>query len=127
MFSIYHAGTDLLYDLKDRFKNLCKGYGFIQTYYYSDSKKAIARKVLPVLKSYRKLLLQKKNWSLPTWVAEEGEQLSEEGLNARWLSYIDQMIFAFHLMDIGSYHNEKEGVIDEGLMLFARYYRHMWD
>lgn len=126
--SAYKSASECVLDMLDLFKNLRKGYGFIPTYYYSDPKIAIARKVLPVLGAYHKLLLNRKNWSLPNWVVEEGERLTDEQMYQRWLSYVDQMILAFHLVDSGQFHDEKnEALIDEGLRLFATYYRHLWD
>lgn len=126
--SAYKSASERVIDILDLFKNLRKGYGFIPTYYYSDPKIAIAHKVLPVLRAYRKLLSRRENWSLSNWVIEEGEQLTEEQMRARWLSYVDQMILAFHLVHSGQFHDEKnEALIDEGLRLFSMYYRHLWD
>ena len=103
----YHAISEQMLDILDLFKNLRKGYSFIPTYYYSDPKIAIARKVLPVLRAYHKLLLNRKNWSLPNWIVEEGEQLTDEQINQRWLSYVEQMLLAFQLVDNGQFHDKK--------------------
>lgn len=115
--------------LKDRVVNWYQGYGFVPISYYSDPKKEIAYKTLPILNSYRKMIVMNKNWSRPDWVVMKTDihEYSDEQLNKVWLEYLDKMILAFELVQQGVFSEQDKAKIDEGLILFAKYYQHLWD
>ncbi|OEY94925.1 hypothetical protein BJD20_17940 [Acinetobacter proteolyticus] len=116
-------------DFKEKLESLIKGYGFVPISYYADSKKEIAHKILPILRSYRKLIIKKDNISLPTWVVDSKypQDFSDDELNYIWLDYLNKMILAFELVLAGNHSTEAEKQIEEGLRLFTSYYQHLWD
>lgn len=125
--TLFNKITEPYFDLKDKLENWAKGYGFIPTSYYSDSKKEIAHKILPILKSYQKLVFKGENMSRPTWVInkENINNFNDIQLNQIWLDHLNKIILAFELVLAGDYKSEAK--IDEGLTLFSIYYQHLWD
>lgn len=126
---LFKKATESYFDLRDKLENLAKGYGFIPTSYYADPKKEIAHKVLPILKSYQKLVFKEENMSLPTWVVskENSDNFTDTQLNQIWLGHLNKMILAYELVLAGVHSIEDEIKIDEGLVLFSTYYQHLWD
>ncbi|RSE32070.1 hypothetical protein [Acinetobacter junii] len=126
---LFKKATESYFDLRDKLENLAKGYGFIPTSYYADPKKEIAHKVLPILKSYQKLIFKEENMSLPTWVVskENSDNFTDTQLNQIWLGHLNKMILAYELVLAGVHSIEDEIKIDEGLVLFSTYYQHLWD
>ena len=126
---LFKKATESYFDLRDKLENLAKGYGFIPTSYYADPKKEIAHKVLPILKSYQKLVFKEENMSLPTWVVskENSDNFTDTQLNQIWLGHLNKMILAYELVLAGAHSIEDEIKIDEGLVLFSTYYQHLWD
>jgi hypothetical protein len=116
-------------DLKESFFNWIDGYGFVPISYYSDPKRVIAYKTLPVLRAYRQLIIKGKNVSLPTWIVDETQMndLSEAELNRIWLACLNKMILAFELVLTGDYQTHTQDKIKEGLMLFATHFQNLWD
>lgn len=59
---------------------------------------------------------------------EEGNILNEEEGHKKWEEIIDKMIWAFYLYIKEEDCNEENNKqIDEGLELFAKYFRTLWD
>lgn len=129
MQTLFNKIAEPYLNLKDKLANWVKGYGFIPTSYYSDSKKEISHKVLPILKAYRKLVFKGENMSLPTWVVSKGnsDNFTDTQLNQIWLDYLNKMILSYELVLAGARSIEDEIKIDEGLVLFSTYYQHLWD
>lgn len=121
--------TESPFYLKDRVVNWYQGYGFVPISYYSDPKKEIAYKTLPILNSYRKLIMMNKNWSRPEWVVDKNniDDYSDEQLKQIWLEYLDKMILAFELVLAGDCDVRSQAKIKEGLMLFSTYFQDLWD
>lgn len=94
-----------------------------------DAKREIAHSIIPILESYKQLFESDKAYSLPNWVSEPGELLSEKEMDDRWVSYIEQMILAFkvEIIDLGYDIRDKELIQNKGLALFSKYYMHLWD
>jgi hypothetical protein len=126
---LFKKVTEPYFNLRDKLENFAKGYGFIPTSYFADPKKEIAHKVLPILRSYQKLVFKGKNMSLPTWVVSKGnsDNFTDIQLNQIWLDYLNKMILSYELVLAGAHSIEDEIKIDEGLVLFSTYYQHLWD
>ncbi len=124
---LFNELSEFYLDIKESIKNWRNGYGFVPTSYYSDPKRAISSKILPILKSYRNMIIKRKNWSRPTWVVTETDldNFNDDQLREIWLEYLNKMIRSFELTEIGCY--EPEAEIKEGLELFTIYYQHLWD
>ena len=97
MQTLFNKIAEPYFNLRDKLENLAKGYGFIPTSYYADPKKEIAHKVLPILRSYQKLVFKGKNMSLPTWVVSKGnsDNFTDIQLNQIWLDYLNKMILSY--------------------------------
>ena len=93
-----------------------------------NAKVEIADQVVPILESYRKLILSEDSYSIPTWVDSEESNLSDAELKQLWLSYVESMISAFSLEISGTVLSKKDrNEQRNGLELFAKYYTHLWD
>lgn len=93
-----------------------------------NAKVDIADQVVPILNSYKRIILSEDSYSIPTWVDEEESGLTEDELKKRWLSYVDSMIFAFSLEISGKVPSKEDRATQKrGLELFSKYYIHLWD
>ena len=93
-----------------------------------NAKAEIAQRIIPVIKSYRDLMVSENSYSIPNWVVDKDESLDENEVQQRWLDYLELMIKAFELEikdEVASELKLKEQAY--GLNLFAKYYVHLWD
>ena len=97
----------------------------------------IAKFVLPRLKYYRKL----NRPGFPILITNENDigldkdgGYSDEGMKIKmdeWNSYLDKMILAFETILNDNWlpdtYKEDQKIIEEGMLLFAKYFQGLWD
>lgn len=93
-----------------------------------NAKVKIAEQVVPILLSYKQMVLSGNSFSIPNWVIDDGETLNEGEMIDRWLEYLDAMINSFNFeLEKEVLDDQKLDEQEKGLYLFAKYYKHLWD
>jgi len=69
---------------------------------------------------------------IPNWVIDNEENLSREELKKRWIKILKEMMVPFQYQtEANLFDNISIDEIDKrrerGLMLFAKYFEHLWD
>lgn len=107
----------------------------VEKHSWYNLKYSIAEFMIPKLEEYKFNFIES-GVAIPTWVSDDfKEPYSDEdieNLNKIWISDLDKMIHSFKLVlncDVTEYNYipSDECSIQEGIDLFARYYKHLWD
>ena len=103
-------------------------------YHIWDLKNAISEFIVPRLTQYIKMVESGQTVSLPTWVQPDyiANKTTESELNQIWLDILKEILIPFDSqIHPENYYGIKITELEQrkkrGLVLFAKYFGHLWD
>lgn len=99
-----------------------------------DLKYSISNFIVPRLHEYKEKCKRGENISVPTWIndSKESPVVDEDKLNSQWVDILEKMTIPFEYHTNPEKYNqfsseEIDSMVAEGLILFAKYFIHLWD